>query len=263
MNSQTPAAAPSYRDCFSAQLGALGAAGQRRLQRASVLVSGAGGLGTNITTVLAMAGVGRIVLVDPQRVEVEDFNRYPFARQTDIGKPKVDVVAGFFEGRPHLTVVPMVGRAEDIALKRVAQDVQLIVAASNTVLSRLAVARLAVRCRLAHVSAALTDGREGRGGFVAAWVPECPGLACPGCFLTPRSRLDRGESLLATVVSAIGSVAAALAVQLLVAADRAGVVDSVNCTAIDVERRATESFRVLSRPDCAACSRRVNRRARR
>jgi hypothetical protein len=48
-------------------------------------------------------------------------------------------------------------------------------------------------------------------------------------------------------VSAVGSVAAALAAQLLVANDRAAVVDSANCTSIDVERRTTESFRVVKR----------------
>ena len=263
MNSRTPSVTPSYRDCFSAQFGALGRSGQRRLQRASVLVVGTGGLGTNISMVLAMAGVGTIVLVDPQRVEAGNFNRYPFARPTDIGKPKVDVVAGFFEGRPHLTAIPIVGRAEDLQRLRIARDVTLVVSASNTVPSRLAVARLAARRRLAHVSAALTDGRKGRGGFVVAWLPERPDLACPACFLTPRVRLDRGESILATVAAVVGATAAALAVQLLAADDRAAVVDAANCTSIDVDRRTTESYRVLRRHDCEACRRRVNRRGNR
>jgi hypothetical protein len=253
MKAQDLHPAPTYLTCFAAQVGALGAAGQRRLQRSSVLIVGVGGMGTAISSILAAAGVGRLVIVDPQRVEAENFNRYAFARVTDIGKPKVDVVAKFFEGRPHLTVVPIVGRAESLEAGRVAQDVQLIIAASNTVPSRLATARLAVRRRLAQMSAAITDGREGRGGFVAAWVPERSDLSCPACFLAPRARPRRGESLVAPVVSAVGAIAACLAVQLLAVAHRPAALDAGNCLTIDMERYAVEALRVLSRHDCQAC----------
>jgi adenylyltransferase/sulfurtransferase len=207
-----------------------------------------------MSSILATAGVGRLIIVDPQRVEAENFNRYAFARVTDIGKPKVDVLAGFFEGRPHLKVVPIFSRAESIEAGRVAQDVQLVISASNTVPSRLAIARLAARRRLAHVSAAITDGREGRGGFVAAWVPERSDLACPACFLTPRACLSRGESLVAPVVSAVGALAACLAVQLLAVERRPMALEAGNCLTIDAERYAVESFRILRRHDCQACA---------
>ena len=58
-----------------------------------------------------------------ERVEPENFNRYAFTRPTAIGKPKVDIVAGFFEGRPYFTVVHVVGHAEDVESMQVAQDV--------------------------------------------------------------------------------------------------------------------------------------------
>lgn len=247
-----PSTVPPYLNCYAAQVGALGIAGQQRLHRASVAVFGAGGLGTAIATVLATTGVGTLIVVDPQRVESENFNRYPFARPSDIGRPKVDVLAGFFDGRPHLTVVPIVGRAESIDTAGVL-DVHLVIAASNTVSSRIATARLAARRRLAHVSAAVLDGREGRGGFVAAWVPERAELACPACFLTPRARLRRGESLLAPVVSAVGAMAACLAVQILAVEHRPAALEAGNCLTIDLERYAVESIRVLSRHDCQAC----------
>ena len=195
-----------------------------------------------------------LVVVDPQRVASDNFNRYVFARVTDIGKPKVDVLARFFEGRPHVKVVPVFGRAESIKMDRFEQDVQLVITASNTVPSRLAVARFAVRHGLAHVSAALADGRAGCSGFVTAWMPERPDLACPACFLTPRARLDRGESLLATVVSVVGALAARLAVQLLAVKHRPSALGAGNCLTIDVERYVVESLRVLNRQDCLACA---------
>ena len=89
-------------------------------------------------------------------------------------------LGGFFEGRPHLTVVPVVGRAEDIETLDAADDLDLLVSASHTVPSRIAVAQLASRHRIPHISAALAEGRLARGGFVTAWTPTAPMLLCAG-----------------------------------------------------------------------------------
>ncbi|HLG56878.1 MAG TPA: ThiF family adenylyltransferase [Vicinamibacterales bacterium] len=246
---------PAYLDCFAAQLGTLGVAGQRRLQRAAVLIAGAGGLGAAISSTLATVGVGTLVIVDPQRMELENLNRYPFARLADIGKPKVDVLAAFFEGRPHLTAVPVLGTAEAVAKTRIArQNIQLLVSASNTVSSRLAVAQLASRYGVPHISAAVSDCRERRGGTVVAWIPERRDLACPACFLTSRARPIRGESLLATVVSTVGAMAACVAVQLLTLRDRTQALEHGNCLTIDLQHYAVEPIRVLRRHDCVVCA---------
>lgn len=245
---------PSYMQCYAAQLGSIGRAGQRRLQRASVLVVGAGGLGTAISITLATAGVGKLVVVDPQEFTPDNFNRSPSGRARDIGRPKVDVLAAFLDGRPHLTVVPVLGRAEALESFRDAQDLDLVVAASNTPSSRLATARFACRRALPHVSAALTDSRGGFGGFVATWVPERRSLACPACFLTPNAHLARGESLLAPVVSVVGAIAAWMTISLLARPRRQHVLDCGNCMALDLENQTLESLSVLRRADCSACS---------
>ena len=246
--------APTYLECFAAQIGALGVAGQRRLQRASVLVVGAGGLGTAVGLTLANAGVGTLVLVDPQRVATDNFNRYAFARPLDVGRPKVDVLAAFFEGRPYLRVVPIFSRIESMQALRAARDVQFVVSASNTVSSRLTVADLAERFNIAHVAASIADGRDTLGGFVTAWLPERRELACPACYLTPGARVRRQESLLAPIVSTVGALAACMVVQLLARMPRTDVLASGNCVTIGLAPYTVESLRVLKRHDCPVCA---------
>ena len=68
-----------------------GQPGQNRLAAASVAVVGVGGLGTHVVQQLALLGVGRLVLIDPEEVEETNRNRYIGLRNNDPvpGLPKV------------------------------------------------------------------------------------------------------------------------------------------------------------------------------
>jgi len=70
-----------------------GVEGQRKLKSAKVLVAGLGGLGCPASTYLAAAGVGKLVIVDRGRVELSNLNRQILYWSSDVGRPKVDVVA--------------------------------------------------------------------------------------------------------------------------------------------------------------------------
>src|SRR5437762_3122569 len=66
-----------------------GPAAQEKLKRGSVLVIGAGGLGCPALLYLAAAGVGRIVIVDADQVDVSNLQRQVLYTQDDIGEHKV------------------------------------------------------------------------------------------------------------------------------------------------------------------------------
>ena len=83
-----------------------GPAGQQRLRDTSVLVVGAGGLGTPVALYLAAAGVGRIGLVDFDTVERSNLHRQVLYTDRDIGQPKVSILASRLrEVNPHVEVV--------------------------------------------------------------------------------------------------------------------------------------------------------------
>src|SRR5579883_969890 len=71
----------------------VGAAGQEKLRRAAVLVVGCGGLGVPVMTYLAAAGIGRIGLVDGDRLEASNLHRQTLYSLADVGKPKVELAA--------------------------------------------------------------------------------------------------------------------------------------------------------------------------
>lgn len=68
----------------------VGAEGQRKLRQASVLVIGAGGLGAPALLYLAAAGVGRLGLIDPDRVELSNLHRQVIYTTADCDGLKVE-----------------------------------------------------------------------------------------------------------------------------------------------------------------------------
>lgn len=71
----------------------VGEAGQRRLARASVLVVGAGALGTPALYYLAAAGVGTLGIADDDTLELSNLHRQILYGTADIGRPKAQTAA--------------------------------------------------------------------------------------------------------------------------------------------------------------------------
>jgi adenylyltransferase/sulfurtransferase len=68
----------------------IGLKGQKRLKESSALVVGVGGLGSIIATLLALAGVGEIGLVDQDTVSLSNLQRQILYSNQDIGEKKVE-----------------------------------------------------------------------------------------------------------------------------------------------------------------------------
>jgi len=71
----------------------IGVVGQERLRAAAVVVVGAGGLGCAVLQYLCAAGIGRLWVVDPDRVELTNLHRQPLYQMSDLGAPKAAVAA--------------------------------------------------------------------------------------------------------------------------------------------------------------------------
>ena len=74
-------------------LEAIGVDGQHKLQKARVLVVGAGGLGSPLIKYLAAAGVGTIGIVDDDTVSASNLNRQILYYPSQEGKPKANCAA--------------------------------------------------------------------------------------------------------------------------------------------------------------------------
>lgn len=98
---------PTKEQVFKRQitLSEIGKVGQQKLQDASVLVVGCGGLGSPIAVHLAASGLGKIHLVDFDTIDVTNLHRQVFYSLDDVGKSKSETLSKFIEKRAPFTEV--------------------------------------------------------------------------------------------------------------------------------------------------------------
>ena len=73
------------------QVKEIGLTGQQSLSNANVVVIGMGGLGCHIATLLAGAGIGKLRVLDHDRVSLSNLHRQTLYRESDIGQLKVRI----------------------------------------------------------------------------------------------------------------------------------------------------------------------------
>lgn len=98
---------PTKNQLFKRQitLSEIGEVGQQKLQNASVLVVGCGGLGSPVAVYLAASGIGKIHLVDFDTVDITNLHRQVFFSLDDVGKSKAEVLSTFIKKRAPFTEI--------------------------------------------------------------------------------------------------------------------------------------------------------------
>jgi adenylyltransferase/sulfurtransferase len=106
----------------------VGLDGQLRLARSSALVVGAGGLGSPVSLYLAAAGVGRLGLVDFDRVEASNLQRQILYGTRDIGRPKLDAARErLSDVNPCIEVVTHAGRLAPDNARAILEGYQVVI----------------------------------------------------------------------------------------------------------------------------------------
>lgn len=83
---------PTKEEWMAALAGRHGAENQKRFQNATVAICGLGGLGSNIAVSLARAGIGKLILIDFDQVELTNLHRQQY-RVSQIGMYKTEALA--------------------------------------------------------------------------------------------------------------------------------------------------------------------------
>ena len=83
---------PSKNEWMDALVARHGTVLQERFSAATVAICGLGGLGSNIAVALARAGIGKLILIDFDRVDITNLHRQQY-KANQIGRYKTDALA--------------------------------------------------------------------------------------------------------------------------------------------------------------------------
>lgn len=120
---------------FSRNELAFGKEGIQLLKESTVAILGVGGVGSFAAEALCRSGIGKIILIDKDEIDVTNMNRQIHALHETIGMPKVEAMAKRMKQiNPDIEVVPMQMFYTDETYEEVfAQSIDFIIDASDTV----------------------------------------------------------------------------------------------------------------------------------
>ena len=195
-------------------LAEVGGPGQQRLKAATVLIVGAGGVGSPAALYLAAAGVGTLRIIDGDAVSLSNLQRQILFDTADIDRPKVEVAA------ERLTATNPHARIEALNHPLTANNVAEVIAGADVVLDGTDdfAARHLVNAACVAAGVPLVSGALGRWtGQVGVFT----GKPCYHC-LVPESPPDAETCARVGVVGAlagvIGAITALEAIKLITGA---------------------------------------------
>ncbi|TRW17081.1 HesA/MoeB/ThiF family protein [Glacieibacterium frigidum] len=156
----------------------VGGAGQLKLKAASVAVIGAGGLGSPCLMYLAAAGVGRLTIIDDDRVSLSNLQRQVLFGTADVGRTKTDGAADALARlNPHVEVATHAVRLTAENARELLAGHDVVADGSDSFATRLAVADAAHALRIPLVSAAVGPF-DGQLGTFRGWEGDRPCYRC-------------------------------------------------------------------------------------
>ncbi|MEH2081878.1 MAG: HesA/MoeB/ThiF family protein [Nostoc sp.] len=188
-----------------------GEAGQKRLKSATVLVTGVGGLGGTSALYLAVAGIGRLILVRGGDLRLDDMNRQVLMTNDWVGKPRV------FKARETLQAINpdiQVEAVHDYVTKEnvdsLVQSADIAVDCAHNFTERNLLNQACVRWQKPMVEAAM-DGME---AYLTTIIPGV--TPCLSCLFPEKPDWNRrGFSVIGAVSGTLACLSALEVIKLI------------------------------------------------
>ncbi|WP_275097712.1 HesA/MoeB/ThiF family protein [Sedimenticola hydrogenitrophicus] len=230
-------------------LPSIGIEGQEKLLQSRVVIFGLGGLGSPAAMYLAAAGIGELVLVDFDRVDLTNLQRQIIHTTGSIGQLKVDSARQTLRSlNPECRIETVSSRLEGEELEREIRRADLVIDGTDNFTTRFAINAACVAHRIPLVSGAAIR-MEGQVSVFTGQADE----PCYRCLYGSAAEMDEtcsANGVLSPLVGIIGSVQALEAIKVLTGSGHALVGRLLVLDALEMQWRTL----ILKKdPACKTC----------
>jgi molybdopterin-synthase adenylyltransferase len=232
----------------------IGVDGQERLLAAHALVIGAGGLGSPVALYLGTAGVGRITLVDHDKVDLTNLQRQLAHTMARVGQPKAESArAAIAAINPEPVVQAISLRADAALLDALVPQADVVIDCCDNFSTRHAINAACVRHRRPLVSGAAIrfDGQ------LSVYDTRDAASPCYACLFAPDDEFEETRcatmGVFAPLVGIVGAMQAAEALKIL---SGAGTAMTGRLQMLDARSMEWHEVRVPRDPGCRVCGER-------
>jgi adenylyltransferase/sulfurtransferase len=196
---------------YARQIALIGKEGQEKLKKSCVMIVGAGGLGNIAAKFLASSGIGKLIIIDPDKVEKHNLNRQFLFNRKSIGKAKAKALKNtLYKINPEVEVKAIVKKVEfessiDIMKIAIANEVKIILDCTDNMEAAYTVESIAL-----NLQVSLVFGKTSK-YFGVVTIINKPFLKAQ----YPDQQLNKDGSVFPPIGGVIGSIQASLALKIL------------------------------------------------
>lgn len=235
----------------------IGKKGQEKLRKSTVAIVGLGALGSVSSELLARAGIGRLILIDRDVVELSNLQRQSLFDEDDIGKPKAlaakekldkinsDVKVDFFIDDLNFNNINEMIQINNKKIKNKKNTVDLILDCTDNMETRFLLNDFSIKNGIPFIYSSAVGSK----GYVFNIIPNK--TPCIRCFLKEAAQLDTCETtgVLNTITHLISSIQANEAMKILL--NKNDIEE--NLLFLDIWKNELLKIKVNKNNDCACC----------
>jgi len=228
------------------------AEGQQRLADARVLIIGLGGLGSSSSIYLAAAGVGHLVLVDFDEVDISNLQRQIVHATKDIGRLKVDSAREhLLELNPETKITTIDHKIENAELEEQIKSATVVLDCSDNFQTRFAINETCVKHKTPLVSGAAIRFEA----QVSVFNSQHEDSPCYRCLYGDEIEVEQtctANGVIAPLLGIVGSIQACEAMKIIM---ELGETLEGKLLLLDVLHMEWHTAKLNKDPACPVCSR--------
>jgi molybdopterin/thiamine biosynthesis adenylyltransferase len=226
-------------------------AGQETLLKSHALVIGAGGLGSAAAPYLAAAGIGHIILMDHDQVELTNLQRQIMHTEKSVGKSKVNSGKEFLQQlNASIQIETIEAKATAALLDELLPSVDIVLDCTDNFASRHLINASCVKHRTPLVSGSAL----GFDGQISVFDPRNAASPCYACVFVPDDDFAEvscsSMGIFSPLVGIIGAIQAAQAIQVLIGF---GEVLVGRMLLWNARTTQIDEFKISRNPECSVC----------